>query len=450
MTTTIQQLSTVGPAEPAPSEIFAARRRRLLDDLDGAVAIAVSSPELLKSRDTEVLYRPSSDLYYLTGVLEPEAAAIIDPNDPERPFKLFVRPSDPDREVWVGRFLGVEGAASVHGADAALPIEQLGEHLDEIIKTTDLIYYPVGVRPDVDDRLHMAIVRSRNGRQRTGKGLTGLVDLESLTAGYRLRKDDHELERLRTASRISAAGHLAAMEACRPGVGEWEIQAALEGRMRALGAEGPSFPSIVAAGANATTLHYVKNAARVADGDLVLVDAGAEWGMYAGDITRTFPACGKFTGPQRDLYDVVLSAEEAAIRVVEPGAPVAAVHDAAVEVIVRGLIDLGILVDTTVDQAIEEKSYKRFFMHQTSHWIGLDVHDVGVYATEEGPLELERGMALTVEPGVYLPVADDIPERFRGIGIRIEDDVIVTAEGREVLTRSVPVDPSEIEAIVGG
>jgi Xaa-Pro aminopeptidase len=253
---------------------------------------------------------------------------------------------------------------------------------------------------------------------------------------------------LRASAAIAAAGHRAAMRAARPGAGEWEMEAALEGTFRAMGASGPAFPSIVGAGGNATVLHYVANSARAADGDLVLIDAGADFAMYCSDVTRTFPVSGRFTTPQRELYEVVLAAEEAAIAAARPGAPVGGVHDAAVRALVEGMVRLGILRGEP-DPLIEEGAHRRYYMHQTSHWLGLDVHDAGGYQEEGGSVALQEGMVLTVEPGLYLPARDEqVPEHFRGIGIRVEDDVVVGAEGPELLTRGVPVAAEEIEALL--
>jgi Xaa-Pro aminopeptidase len=297
-----------------------------------------------------------------------------------------------------------------------------------------------------------ALLQARRSRQRSGFGPIGVQDLEAITGEMRLIKDDSELARMRTAARVAAAGHIAAMLRARPGAGEWEIQAALEAGFLSSGAARPAFPSIVAAGSNATVLHYVANRTRVRDGDLVLIDAGAEWGMYCSDITRTFPASGIFTTQQRELYQVVLDAEEAAIAAVHVGAPASAPHDAAVRVLARGLLDLGILPRGNLEDVIAEGSYKRFYLHQTSHWLGLDVHDVGPYRrSPDEHVLFEPGMVLTIEPGLYIPSdAADVPAPFRGVGIRIEDDVIVTASGPEVITRAVPVEPGEIEALMGG
>jgi Xaa-Pro aminopeptidase len=440
-----------GPAPVLPPELFATRREAFYRRLAGAAAVIPAAPELLKSRDTEVLYRPSSDLYYLTGFTEPEAVAVLTPATEERRFTLFLRPRDAEREAWSGARIGLERAAELFGADAVFPISELSARLPELLAGAEAVHYPVGAVESLDRLLLEGIVRSRRGRQRTGTGLATLVDLETVTGPMRLVKDAAEIDRIRVAAGIAAAGHVAAMERARPGVGEWEIQATLEGVFRSLGASGPAFPSIVGAGANATVLHYVENASRVREGDLILVDAGAEWGMYCADITRTFPASGRFTPAQRDLYEVVLAAEEAAIAAAAPGASFSDLHHAALKVLARGMLDLRILPEGSVEEVIESGAYRRFYMHQTSHWLGLDVHDVGAYQESGEPVRLAAGMVLTVEPGIYIPPGSEgVPAELQGVGIRIEDDVLVTGGGREVLTRGVPVAADDVERLVSG
>jgi Xaa-Pro aminopeptidase len=446
MTSDVETTGRTGPT--TPGALFASRRERLLERIGDGVAIVPAAPELMRSRDTELPYRQSSDLHYLTGFPEPGAVAVLTPQDPAHRFTLFVRDRDPEREAWSGPRAGVEGARELHGADAAYPIAELEQHLPRLLRAADRIHYPLGVDPVLDRRMTAAIEEARRSRQRGGQGPIGLEDLEASLGGLRRVKDPHEIEMIRTAARISAAGHRAAMARAAPGVGEWEIEAAMEGAFRSHGATGPAFPSIVGSGPRATILHYVANDRRTSDGDLVLVDAGAEWGMYCGDISRTFPVSGRFTRPQREIYEVVLAAEEAGIAAALPGAPVTAVHDAAVAVLVRGMVRLGLL---TGDEAslVRDRAYRRFYVHQTSHWLGIDVHDVGLYHEDGEPVTLEPGMVLTVEPGLYLPAgADDLPERYRGIGVRIEDDVLITDAGNEVLTRDVPVAPDEVEAAV--
>ena len=440
-----------GPAGPAPLEIFRARRERLLELAEGGVVVVASSPELLSSRDTEVPYRPNTDLYYLTGLEEPEAVAILTPHDEEHRFTLFLRPRDPERERWSGPRIGVEAAKERFGADAVYPIEELDKHAAAIVAAADRVIYPLGASAELDTKVMELVAKARRARARTGSGPTALIELDSLLAEMRKIKDEHELERMRVAAEIGAAGHRAVMARARPGMGEWELEAILEATFRSHGATGPSFPSIVGSGANATFLHYTQNDALIPDGSLVLVDAGADWGMYCSDITRTFPVSGRFTPHQRELYDLVLAAENAAIEAVSPGASFAALHQAALRTIVEGLIRLGIITGETLDEALESGSYRRFYMHQTSHWLGLDVHAVGLYNRKGVAVTLQPGMVLTIEPGIYIaPDSEGVAEGYLGVGIRIEDDVLVTDYGREILTRGVPVDPEEIERLVGG
>jgi Xaa-Pro aminopeptidase len=440
-----------GPAPDFPPETFAARRDRLLERIGDGVVVVGSAPELKKSRDTEVPFRQSSDLHYLTGFPEPDSVAVITPHDSRHRFTLFVRPRNPEQEAWSGTRFGVERAGEEFGADAVYPIDGLAERLPDLIRPADVVHCPIGTVDFVDPFIAEALFHARRTRQRTGVGPRGVVDLEVSTGEMRLIKEPAELDRIRTAAQIAAAGHLEAMRHTRPGVGEWEIQAALEGAFRSLGAASPAFPSIVAGGSSATVLHYVANEHRVRDGDLVLVDAGPEWGMYCADITRTFPASGRFSDLQRDLYHVVLAAEEAAIAAAEPGAPVTNVHDAAVRVLTRGMIDFGLLDAQSVDEAIETGAFRKYYLHNTSHWIGLDVHDAGPYRSRGEPVVLQAGQVMTIEPGLYVPLdSEGVPEALRGVGIRIEDDIVVTEEGNEILTRAVPVEPERIEAAMRG
>ncbi len=439
----------MGPA-PMPSlSLLADRRRRLLEGLGDGVAVVPAGSELFRSRDTEVAYRQSSDLAYLTGFPEPEAVAVISPHEEAGPLTLFVRPRAPEREAWAGSRHGLEGAKERFGADAVHSIEALDEKLPDLLRPADRVHFPIGGPDDLERMVLEILVSARKTRPRAGVGPTGIEDLDVLTSRLRLIKDSEELDRMRTAARIGAAGHLAAMRLARPGVGEWELRAALEAEFVALGGDA-AFLSIVGSGSNATILHYVENTRRTKEDDYVLIDAGAEWGMYCSDITRTFPVSGRFVGPRADLYDVVLAAREAAIAAVRPGAPVSATHDAAVRVLVQGMLDFGLLAGD-IDGVIESGDFKRFYLHQTSHWLGLDVHDAGPYRQGDEPIPLAPGMVLTVEPGLYVPAdATDVPDVLRGLGIRIEDDVVVTAEGHEILTNMVPVERDEIEAVMRG
>lgn len=448
----IESAETADAVASRGPEEFRARRERFLEAIGNGVAVLAAAPELVKSRDTEVIYRQNSDFFYLTGFLEPGAVAVLTPHDAEHRFTLFVRPRDPEKETWTGKRAGVEGACERFGADAAYSIDELDEKLKELVEPADALWY--AIRADggaMDARMLTLLAGFRNTRPRSGKGPWDLRDPAQLLDAMRLIKEPGELALMREAAELAARGHLAAMRAGRPGVGEWEIQALLDQIFRSHSAtSGTSFPAIVGSAANGTILHYVTNERRIEEGDLVLVDAGAEVGFYCSDITRTFPASGRFSAPQRTVYDIVLRALEAAIEAVRPGEPGLAVHQAARRVLVEGMVALGLL-EGEVETLIEEEKFKRFFMHSTSHWLGLDVHDPGPYTEPGGEsVVLRPGMVLTIEPGLYIPEDDDIPAELRGIGIRLEDDVLVTEDGYEVLTRAVPVDPDEVERICSG
>jgi Xaa-Pro aminopeptidase len=452
-------LSAEGPIESAQAadavrsrgpEEFRARRERFLESIGNGVAVLVAAPELLKSRDTDIAYRQNSDFFYLTGFLEPGAVAVLTPHDAEHRFTLFVRPRDPERETWTGRRAGVDGARERFGADAAYDVAELDERLKALVEPADALWYALqGDGGAMDARMLKLLTGVRGSRPRSGKGPWDVRDPAQLLDPMRLIKEPGELAIMRQAADLAARGHLAVMRAGRPGVGEWELQALLDQTFRSHSASsGTSFPAIVGSAANGTILHYVTNERRIGDGDLVLVDAGADVGFYCSDITRVFPASGRFSAPQRAVYEIVLRALEAGIAAVRPGAPVTEVHESARRELVQGMVKLGLL-EGEVDALIEEEKFKRFFMHNTSHWLGLDVHDAGAYREANGePVKLRPGMVLTVEPGLYVPEdADDVPAELRGIGIRLEDDVAVTEDGREVLTRGVPVDPDEVERI---
>jgi Xaa-Pro aminopeptidase len=436
--------------DPSTLQPYLARRERFLEAIGTGVAVLCPGPELIISRDTDVRYRQDSDLFYLTGFPEP-AVAVFTPHDAEHRLTLFVRPRDPERETWDGPRAGVEGARERYGADAAYPMDELDTRLKELLEPATTLWYALGSNARMDQRLIGWICEWRLKQGRTGKGCTDVHDPANVLDAMRLVKEPGEIEQLREAARISAEGHLRAMRAARPGVGEWELEALLDGTFRSAGPHcGTAYPSIVGSGPNACILHYVTNDRRTEDGDLVLVDAGANAGLYCGDITRTWPVNGRFTPAQRRVYELVLRAEEAAIAAVRPGATANSVHLAARDVLVRGMLEMG-LVTGSFDEQIESEDFKRYFMHQTSHWLGLDVHDAGDYKRRDGEWNpFVPGMVLTIEPGLYIRADDEqAPEELRGIGVRIEDDVLVTGDGCEILTRAVPVDPDEIEALVG-
>lgn len=429
-------------------EVFARRRREFMARIGAGAAIFRSAPPAARTHDTEYRYRQDSDFHYLTGFPEPDALCLLMPHHPERRYVLFVRPRDPEREVWDGRRYGPEAAKEVFGADAAHSIEELHEWMPKYLEHADLIHYRFGRDSAFDHRVFEWLKYFRQIRQRTGKGPYGLLDPAEVLHEMRLYKAPEELELMRHSAQIAARAHLEAMLACRPGMYEFEIEAIIENRFRREAAGAPAYHSIVGSGSNATILHYVENQSRMRDGDLLLVDAGAEYEHYCSDITRTYPVNGRFTTPQRQLYEVVLEAQKRAIEMVAPGVRFDQIHNLVVEILLDGLLRLGLLAADR-ETALKESLYKKFYMHRTSHWLGIDVHDAGKYRLEEESRMLEPGMVLTIEPGLYIPDAEDVPERFRAIGIRIEDDVLVTACGHEVLTHAVPKEVEELEAIVG-
>ncbi|MEF3193417.1 MAG: Xaa-Pro aminopeptidase [Halothiobacillaceae bacterium] len=421
---------------------FARRRKRLLAQLGPeGIVILPAAVERLRNRDTHYPFRQDSDFRYLTGFNEPDAVLVLVPGHEEGPFILFVRPRDPAREQWEGRRAGVAGARKLYGADAAFPIDELDTRMPGLLAGRDQLFAPLG-DARFAERLFgwLAVVRRQ---QRAGvKVPSGWQDIGPLVHEMRLFKDEDELSVLREACRVTALAHRRVMQALRPDMAEYALEAELLHTFRAHGGE-PAFPSIVAGGANACILHYTENRDMLRAGELVLVDAGCEWGGYCGDVTRTLPVGGRFSPAARELYAVVLAAQQAAIDAVRPGASWDAPHQAAVRVLTEGLVDLGLLKGK-VDRLIEKEAYKRFYMHRTGHWLGMDVHDVGAYKVDGVWRPLEPGMALTVEPGLYIDAGRDVPKAFRNIGIRIEDDVLVTREGCEVLTADVP---KSIEAL---
>ena len=428
---------------------FAKRRRRLMDMMgEGSIAIVPAAPVRPRNRDVDFPYRPDSNFYYLTGFGEPEAVAVLAPGREQGEFVMFCRERDPEAEQWHGARLGLEGACERHGADDAFPIGDLDDILPGLLEDKSRIYYAMGHLQEFDQRM-LAWVAQVRRRARSGGVLDELVMLDHLVHEMRLFKSKAEVGVMSKAAEVSAAAHERAMRLCRPGMSEYQIEAELLHEFTRAGCRAAAYPSIVAGGANACTLHYTENSDRLRSRDLLLIDAGAEHDFYAADITRTFPVNGRFSRAQRDVYSVVLAAQEAAIEAMAPGRTVDDVHMAAVRVLVDGLVDMGALKGRA-KHIIDKEKYKRFYMHRTGHWLGMDVHDVGDYRIDDQPRVLEPGMVMTVEPGLYIAPDDaKAPQRLRGIGIRIEDDVLVTASGREVLTAAAPKSIDEIEAIVG-
>jgi len=413
---------------------------------DDSVAVIAAAPEAVRSNDTHYRYRQDSDFYYLTGFDEPESIAVIRPAHPEHPYVLFVRPRDPERETWDGRRAGLEGARELYGADAAFPAEEFGEKLGGLLEGARNVYYRLGARPDLDALLVKRIGEMR-ARSRTQSAPDSITDTAAILHEMRLVKTDEEIELMQRAADISSEAHVEAMRAARPGMMEYEIEALVEYVFRRRGATGPAYTTIAGGGANATVLHYVTNDAPLRAGDLLLIDAGCEFRGYAADITRTFPVSGRFTAAQREIYSVVLDTQLACVETVKPGVTMEDLNELAVGMLTEGMVRLGLLRGETA-KLIEEKEYKKFFMHGLGHFLGMDVHDVGRYRLGDAPRPLAAGNVITVEPGLYVaPDAEGVPDKFRGVGVRIEDDVLVTADGRRVLTDKVPKLVDEIEEL---
>lgn len=410
-----------------------------------SVAVFASAHEVRRNQDTDFEFRQDTDFYYLTRLNEPDCVAVLLPNHPEHKYVLFVRPRKREEEIWIGLRAGVEGAVRDFGADAAYDIAELDRVLPKYLQNFHTLYYRFGHNSEFDQKVFGTI---KHIRERVRGGVyapTTIIDPMTIVHEMRLRKNEDDLTSLRRAASISAEGHVAAMQHCKPGMYEYELEAVVEYVFRKSGASGVGYPSIVGAGFNSTILHYNTNNDQIKDGDVVLIDAGAEYNIFSGDITRTFPANGKFTKAQQAIYEVVLNANKEVIKMVKPGVSFMALHDHSVDVVTQGLIDLGLLTGSVKDN-VACKAYEKFFMHKTGHWLGMDVHDVGRYKLDDDWRKLEPGMVFTVEPGVYIAAgAENVPEEFFNIGVRIEDDVVVTETGCEVLTTGVPKEPNEIE-----
>ncbi|MCX8086708.1 MAG: aminopeptidase P N-terminal domain-containing protein [Rhodocyclaceae bacterium] len=427
---------------------FRQRRANLLARLGEGIAILPTAPERIRNRDTHFPYRADSYFHYLTGFPEPEAVLVLVAGQSPQTI-LFCRDKDAEKETWEGFRYGPEAAREVFGFDAAHSIAEFEAKLPELIADQPVLWYSLGHDADWDARILKAMNAVR-AQSRAGRRAPPVIyDLRAVLDEMRLIKDGHEIALMRQAAAIAAAAHVRAMRFAAPGRFEYEVEAELTHEFRRCGAQAPAYPPIVASGANACILHYVANGQRLKDGELLLIDAGCEVAGYASDITRTFPVNGRFTGAQADLYDLVLDAQSAALAEVKPGAPFTAPHEAALRVLAQGFIDLKLL-EGSVDGVIESEAYKRFYMHRTSHWLGLDVHDAGEYRQGDTWRTLAPGMTLTIEPGCYIRAADDVPAAFHDIGIRIEDDVLVTAEGCQVLTEAAPKTIAAIEAVMRG
>ena len=424
---------------------FARRRKSLIEHMEPrSIAIVPTAPVRQRNRDIEFPYRADSDFMYLTGFPEPEAVAVLKPDREQGSYVLFCREKHPEMEQWHGARAGLEGACDAYAADDAFPYGDLDDILPGLIEGCETVYYAMGYYPDFDQQM-MAWVGRLRTKSRTAPA--EFVALDHILHDMRLFKSREEIKTMSHAMAISTRAHERAMRVCRPGLNEYQIEAELQYEFAKAGSRSAAYPSIVAGGSNACVLHYVENNAPLKDGDLLLIDAGAEYDCYASDITRTFPVGGRYSKEQREIYDIVLAAQYAAIDAVKPGNNWDDPHSAAVRVIVEGLVDIGLLKGK-VKTHISKESYRNFYMHKTGHWLGMDVHDVGDYRIDGEWRVLEPGMVMTVEPGLYIGNDRKIPKKYRNIGIRIEDDVLVTKGGHEVLT-SAAKEPDEVEALVG-
>ena len=412
-----------------------------------SVAIIPSAREATRSNDTHYRFRQDSDFFYLTGFEEPDAIAVINPSQSPK-YTLFVRPRDPEREIWDGRRAGVEGARQDFGADESFPIAEFDEKLNDILDGAERLYYRLGVNSDLDDTIIRQIARMRAVNRKPIHPPQTIIDPATIVHELRVLKSPEEIEIMQRAADIAAEAHVEAMKAVRPGMNEYEVEALIERVFRERGAAAPAYTSIVGAGPNATVLHYINNDGQLRDGDLLLVDAGAEYKGYASDITRTYPINGRFTKAQREIYELVLKAQKACVEMVRPGVTHDQLKQHSIQVLTEGMVELGLLKGDP-EELIKEKKHEQFYMHGLGHMLGIDVHDVGLYYHGKESRALEPGVVMTVEPGIYVSVdTKGIPEQYLGIGVRIEDDVLCTQNGPRVLTTKVPKEADEIEQLM--
>ena len=426
--------------------------KRFIEQMEpNSVAVIPAAHEAQRSYDTEFRFRQDSDFWYLTGFPEPDAVAVIDPSNKKAPYTLFVRPRDPEMETWFGRREGTDGAIKNYGADQAFNIDRFAADLPKLLNGHEKLYYRFSVDKSLDHQILHYFTEQRVRRLKTAYPPHTIIDPTIILGEMRLHKSADEVAMMQTAATISAEAHILAMKKTKPGMNEFQVESLVESYMRDRGATGIAYNSIVGGGENATILHYVENNRPLNDGDLILIDAGAEYKGYAADITRTFPINGKFTQPQREVYDAVLDVQQQCIEATKTGNTVKKRQEFSIELLTEGMKKLGLLKGNTKD-LIKKKEYMKYYMHGVGHYLGLDVHDAGRYFTDQGAKNsrpFAPGMVLTVEPGLYIPPDDkSAPAKYRGIGVRIEDDVLVTEEGNRNLTAKVPKDPDEIEALM--
>ncbi|MEJ1364709.1 MAG: aminopeptidase P N-terminal domain-containing protein, partial [Candidatus Sedimenticola sp. (ex Thyasira tokunagai)] len=418
---------------------FKRRRRQLMRMMgEGSIAILPSAPVARRNRDVDYSYRPDSDFYYITGFSEPYSVAVLIPGREHAEYVLFCRERDPEKEVWDGTRAGQEGAQTIYGADDSFPIGDLNDILPRMLEQCERVFYAMGCNPELDKQMSEWINGIRTHSRAGSHGPLEFIALDHYLHDMRLYKSRSEISAMRKAAQISSRAHKRAMKFCRPGLMEWQLEAEINYECAKAGALHQAYPAIVGGGANGCVLHYIENSDDLKEGELLLIDAGCEYQLYASDITRTFPVSGTFSPEQRALYELVLAAQYAAIEKVRPGNHWNDPHEAAVKVITKGLVELGILKGR-VPTLIKNEGYKKYYMHRTGHWLGMDVHDVGDYKIDGEWRLLEPGMALTIEPGLYIPAGSKgVAKKWWNIGIRIEDDLVVTKEGYDILSKNAP------------
>lgn len=430
------------------NELIARRNKIFNTMVDNSAAIFFAAPEAVRSNDTHYPYRQNSDFWYLTGFTEAEAVLLLVKElDNKCHAILFNRNKDPLAEIWTGYRLGQQAALATINVDAAYPFEQINNILPDIISGKQALYHASQLYPYADEIINQLMLTLRNGLRQGFTAPQSIIDWRPIVHEMRLIKSDHEINIMRQAGKISAQGHIRAMQSCRPGMFEYQLEAEILHEFARHGARNPSYNTIVGGGNNGCILHYENNDQLLQDGDLVLIDAGCEFQYYAGDITRTFPVNGKFSPAQKAIYNIVLQAQYRAIELFKPGISIKEVNDQVIAIMVSGLVDLGIM-QGNIDELIAEKAYSQFYMHGLGHWLGIDVHDVGDYKTPSRDRILAPGMVITVEPGLYINNTADVAEQYRGIGIRIEDNILITESGNEVLTGDVPKNIDEIEQLM--
>ncbi|MES9858612.1 MAG: Xaa-Pro aminopeptidase [Sedimenticola sp.] len=428
---------------------FKRRRRQLMRMMgEGSIAILPSAPVARRNRDVDYSYRPDSDFFYITGFAEPYSVAVLIPGRKQAEYVLFCREHDPEKEVWEGARAGQEGAQELYGADDSFPIGDLNDILPRMLEQCGRVFYAMGCNPELDKQMSEWINGIRTHSRAGTCGPLEFIALDHYLHDMRLYKSRGEIAAMRKAAQISSRAHKRAMSFCRSGLMEWQVEAEIIHECAKAGALYQAYPAIVGGGANGCVLHYIENKDELKEGDLLLIDAGCEYQLYASDITRTFPINGTFSPEQKALYELVLAAQYAAIDQVKPGNHWNNPHEAAVKVITKGLVELGILKGR-VPTLIKNEAYKKYYMHRTGHWLGMDVHDVGDYKIDGEWRLLEPGMALTIEPGLYIPAGSKgVAKKWWDIGIRIEDDLVVTKEGHDVLSKNAPKTVAEIEALM--